>query len=82
MFGSIKDEKKNINNKGIGLGLVICKIITKKFGGEIDFVSKYKQGTTFYFTFMLEPMELNEIEGYDKSEKKEEQDPEPQQMDS
>ena len=40
LFGSIKDEKRKINTKGIGLGLVICKMIVHKFGGDIDFVSE------------------------------------------
>ena len=31
LFGSIKDEKKKINTKGIGLGLVISKLIVTKF---------------------------------------------------
>jgi signal transduction histidine kinase len=39
MFGSIKDEKKKINTNGIGLGLVISKLIVNKFGGIIDFIS-------------------------------------------
>ena len=39
LFGSIKDEKRKINTKGIGLGLVICKMIVQKFGGEIDYKS-------------------------------------------
>jgi signal transduction histidine kinase len=51
LFGSIKDEKRNLNMKGIGLGLVICKLIVEKFDGKIDFISTYKKGTTFYFTF-------------------------------
>ena len=42
MFASVKDEKKGVNLKGIGLGLVISKMIVKKFGGIIDFVSKEK----------------------------------------
>ena len=42
MFGSIKDKKKKINTQGIGLGLVISKMIVTKFGGEIDFKSKHK----------------------------------------
>jgi signal transduction histidine kinase len=42
MFGSIKDEKKKVNTKGIGLGLVISKLIVNKFGGIIDFFSKYR----------------------------------------
>ena len=33
MFGSIKNEKKKVNTEGIGLGLVISQLITKKFGG-------------------------------------------------
>jgi len=51
LFGSIKDEKRNINTKGIGLGLVISKLIVNKFKGYIDFVSKHKQGSTFFYTF-------------------------------
>jgi K+-sensing histidine kinase KdpD len=31
---SIKNDK-NMNKKGIGLGLCICKIITNEFDGEI-----------------------------------------------
>jgi signal transduction histidine kinase len=50
MFGSIKDEKKKINTNGIGLGLVISKLIVNKFGGIIDFVSKYHRGSTFFYT--------------------------------
>ena len=56
LFGSIKDEKKNLNMKGIGLGLVICKLIVERFDGKIDFISKYNKGTTFYFTFKLDEL--------------------------
>jgi hypothetical protein len=48
--------------EGIGLGLVICKMIVKKFNGKINFVSKYKEGSTFFYSFELEeinPMEDN-----------------------
>ena len=51
MFGSIKNEKRQINTNGIGLGLVICKLIVNKFDGQISFESKYKKETTFTFTF-------------------------------
>jgi len=54
LFGSIKSEKKKINTNGIGLGLVISKLITNKYGGEIDFDSEYKKGSTFWFTFEVE----------------------------
>ena len=54
MFGSIKDEKKKINTNGIGLGLVISKLIAQKFGGDVDFYSKYLRGSTFFYTMQLE----------------------------
>lgn len=54
MFGSIKNEKEKVNVKGIGLGLVISKMIVKKFYGEIFMKSKYKKGTEFTFNFEIE----------------------------
>ena len=51
MFGSIKDEEKKLNLKGIGLGLVISKLIVEKFSGYIDFISKFQHGSTFFYTF-------------------------------
>ena len=57
MFGSIKDQKKKINTNGIGLGLVISKLIVTKFGGIIDFISKYLEGSTFFYTIQLETPE-------------------------
>lgn len=45
LFGSIKDEKKKINIGGIGLGLVISKMIVQKFDGQISFESEYLQGS-------------------------------------
>jgi signal transduction histidine kinase len=53
-FSSIRDKKRKINMNGIGLGLVICKLIVSKFNGHINFISKYGKGTTFYFTFEVE----------------------------
>lgn len=52
LFGSVKDTKKNA--KGIGLGLVISKMIVDKFNGEIWFTSFYKKGTKFEFTFEIQ----------------------------
>ena len=54
LFGSIKSEKRRVNTNGIGLGLVISKLIVGKFNGIIDFDSKYKKGSTFFYTFELE----------------------------
>jgi len=51
LFGSIKNEQKKINTKGIGLGLVICRLIVNKFNGVIDFFSTYGEGSTFFYTF-------------------------------
>ena len=62
MFGSIKDEKQKINVQGVGLGLVICKLIVNKFGGEVDFFSKYKKGSTFFFTFETDEIDVQPIE--------------------
>ena len=61
MFGCIKDVKNNINTGGIGLGLVICKLITNTFGGEINFKSKYKKGSTFEFTFEIDEFTNQEV---------------------
>jgi signal transduction histidine kinase len=55
LFCSFKDENKKINTNGIGLGLVISKLIVNKFNGYIDFVSKYKKGSTFFYTFEIQP---------------------------
>lgn len=54
LFGSIKDEKKELNTNGIGLGLVISKMIVEKFKGTINFDSKFEEGTQFYFDFEVE----------------------------
>ncbi len=62
LFSSIKDEKNKINVGGIGLGLVISKMIVNKFNGTIDFTSTYKKGTTFFFTFEHQEFNKNEID--------------------
>ena len=53
LFGSIKDEQKQVNTKGIGLGLVISKMIVEKFGGKLNFLSEYGKETTFCYTFPI-----------------------------
>ena len=51
LYGSIQNMQQN--SKGIGIGLAFCKMIIEKFDGKIDFVSKWKRGSTFFFTFEL-----------------------------
>ena len=53
LFGFI-DATKEINTKGIGLGLYISKRIVHQFGGEIGCKSKFGHGATFTFSFILE----------------------------
>ena len=41
------------STEGIGFGLVISKMIVKKFDGEINFKSKPKEGSEFVFSFAI-----------------------------
>ena len=43
-----------MNTKGVGLGLVIGKMITEKFDGAITLESTVGEGSTFTFKFKLE----------------------------
>lgn len=45
---------EELNPEGIGLGLHISNMIVKSFGGHIECLSKYGEGTTFIFTIALE----------------------------
>lgn len=53
LFGFVQDSKQ-MNTKGIGLGLVISEQICKQFNGDIKFESELEKGSTFTFRFMLE----------------------------
>jgi K+-sensing histidine kinase KdpD len=66
LFGSIKNEKQGINTQGVGLGLVICKLIVEKFEGKIDFISKYNTGSTFFFSIKIDEIESVDFNNYNE----------------
>ena len=53
LFGFLSHNQR-MNTKGVGLGLVIGKMITEKFDGAIALDSKVGEGSTFTFKFKLE----------------------------
>ena len=53
MFGFLKNTKQ-MNTKGVGLGLFISNKIVKEFGGQIIVKSEYGKGTRFTYSFVLE----------------------------
>lgn len=53
LFGFVQSTQE-VNTRGIGLGLVISKKITEKFGGSIGFKSKWFKGSTFAYRMELE----------------------------
>lgn len=46
LFGTIKSSD-NLNKKGCGLGLTICKKIVEQMDGDIQVMSKVNKGTIF-----------------------------------
>jgi K+-sensing histidine kinase KdpD len=61
MFGSIKDQKNKVNTSGIGLGLVISKLIVNKFDGHINFFSEQNKGSNFFFTFEIKEFDRTQF---------------------
>lgn len=55
-FGFLK-ENTETNKNGVGLGLVIAKMIVQQFDGDISCTSEEGKGSTFSFTIKLEPIE-------------------------
>jgi len=47
-YGKVEDQL-NLNPNSVGLGLNICKKLSKKLGGSIGVKSIYERGSTFYF---------------------------------
>ena len=53
LFGFL-DASKELNAKGVGLGLHISQRISEQFGGKIVQESEFGKGSTFTFLFDLE----------------------------
>ena len=75
LFGKIQQEDDNINQNGIGLGLVICKRLVEVLAGDpkerIEIQSQYLKGSVFSFKLPLDIPEEEEIneETCEKEEK-------------
>lgn len=58
LYGFVKDTRE-LNPKGIGLGLHICKKICTQFDGEVGVQSKLGVGSQFRFVFQLDQIQEN-----------------------
>ena len=59
LFGFL-DTTKELNTKGIGLGLHISKKICQAFGGDIFCESEWEKGTTFTLLIALDELVLDQ----------------------
>lgn len=50
-IGSTQSTIGTANEKGTGLGLILCKEFVEVNGGNIWFTSRHGEGTTFFFSF-------------------------------
>ena len=51
LYGKVERNDKDVNEDGIGMGLVICKKIVENSGGQIQVYSEGENlGSTFTFT--------------------------------
>jgi hypothetical protein len=59
LFGFL-DSSIELNTKGIGLGLYICKRMVEIFGGKMEVKSEVDVGTTFTYEFQLSEGQIGE----------------------
>jgi signal transduction histidine kinase len=59
LFGFL-DISIELNTKGIGLGLYICKRMVEIFGGKIEVKSEVGVGSTFTYEFQLSEGQIGE----------------------
>ena len=62
----MKDEERKVNLQGIGLGLVISKLIVEKFGGKLKFSSEFGKGSTFYYTFPILDIDEEDLREHER----------------
>ena len=60
MNGFLK-RTEEINTRGIGLGLHICRKLVRKLGGNIICESEWQKGSTFTFTVKIELVNDSQI---------------------
>ena len=53
-FGKLTDIY-NLNNQGVGLGLIICQHLCRSHNGKIWLTSREMEGSTFSFTMEMPP---------------------------
>lgn len=59
-FSAAKASRGTLNERGTGLGLLICKEMIEKHNGEIWVESKINKGSSFHFKLPLKYKALNE----------------------